>query len=73
MMKPILEHRPNIAPTQSEIKQVIIQRLLDIEYPPCGGFYENDRDKWDTERQLLVLRMDWNTKSAITLLLMMEE
>ena len=61
MAETILYHTPRVPPTKSEIKQVIIQRLLDIEYPPDSRFHREDPDGWDTERQMLVLRASWNT------------
>lgn len=66
-------HRAGVAPTKSEIKQIIIQRLLDIEYAPEGSFYEHDREAWDTERQMLVLRCGWNAISAEELLASLRE
>ena len=67
-MKAIMEHKPGIPPTKEEIKQAIIQRLLDIEYPPGSNFHKEDPDKWDIERQMLVIRVGWNRMSAIELL-----
>lgn len=61
-------HRAGVPPTKSEIKQIIIQRLLDIEYAPEGRFYEEDQETWDRERQMLVLRCGWNAMSTEELL-----
>ena len=55
-------------PTKTEIKQAIIQRLLDIEYCPGSDFQKEDPDTWDVERQMLVLRCGWNNMSCEDLL-----
>jgi len=64
----ILSHKAGVPPTKEEIRQVIIQRLLDIEYAPSGGYYKNDRDGWDIDRQMLVMLAGWNNMSAEELL-----
>ena len=69
----VLLHRDGIAPTKQEIKQAIIQRLLDIEYAPGDDFWKDDRETWDTERQFLVLRCGWNKMSAQQLLASLSE
>jgi len=69
----ILEHKSRIGPTKSEIKQVVIQRLLDIEYGPGSRFHKEDPDTWDSERQMLVLRCGWNTMSLKELIDLLPE
>ena len=69
----VLQHRDGIAPTKKEIKQAIIQRLLDIYYAPFGEFYEKDRETWDRERQILVLRCEWNKMTVEELLSSLSE
>lgn len=60
MSSAILSHQGGVGPTKTEIKQAIIQRLLDIEYAPGTEFHREDPDAWDRERQTLVLRVGWN-------------
>jgi len=50
----ILRHRDGIPPTKSEIKQAIIQRLLDIEYCPGTNFQKEAPESWERELQLRV-------------------
>ena len=69
----ILEHKPGVGPTKNEIKQAVIQRLLDIEYAPRSRFHEEDPDSWDTERQMLVLRCGWNNMSLEELIELLPE
>jgi len=64
----ILRHRDGIPPTKSEIKQAIIQRLLDIEYCPGTNFQKEEPEAWERERQMLVLRCEWNKISCEELL-----
>ena len=69
----VLLHRVGVAPTKQEIKQAIIQRLLDIEYAPGGDFWKYDRETWDMERQTLVLRCGWKKMNAQKLLASLSE
>jgi len=59
----IISHQEGRGPTKMEIKQAIIQRLLDMKYAPGTKFHKEDPDVWDTERQMLVLRVGWNSMS----------
>jgi len=69
----ILDHKPKQAPNREEIRQAIIQRLLDIEYPPGTKFHKEDSDTWDIERQSLVLKVGWNNMSLEELVAGLQE
>ena len=58
---------------KSDVKQFIIQGLLEEECPHKGSFYEQCRDEWDVERQALVLRCGWNKMTAEQLLAQLPE
>jgi len=60
MSSAILIHKKGRGPTKREIKQAVIQRLLDVEYAPGTRFHKANSDVWETKRQMLVLRAEWN-------------